>query len=160
MHVSNKFGIHGEVYNPHVSWNDALTHKNYFHTVVHVNKTDPVSAFYPFITAEKFDSRYNKNAKPFLGQHGIENFLRPKPASRTTSKIQKIQTFENVPATVKSNGGLKSRVRPVTTTPVISQTYTHYGGGQDLTSRTMDCTHMSYYQKVVHGCPQRKRGSS
>lgn len=91
LHVSNKFKIHAEVYNPHIAWNDALTHNNYFHATIHVNKTDPVAALYPWVSAEKFDVRYNKKAKPFIAQHGIDNFLQPSSVKSNPSISSKPQ---------------------------------------------------------------------
>jgi hypothetical protein len=86
LHVSNKLRVHAEAYNPHFDWTDAVTRQNYFHATIHVNKTDPVAAFYPLVHAAKRDIRYNKKAKPFMGQHGIDNFLLPevKPAPKPT----------------------------------------------------------------------------
>lgn len=80
MHVSNKFGIHAEVYNPHVDWFSATTFSNYYNTALHVNKTDPVAAFSGYSSFQSVDSRYNKKKAPFLGQHGIDNFVLPPKA--------------------------------------------------------------------------------
>lgn len=151
MHVSNLLNVHAEAYNPHISWNDALTHSNFFHSTVHVNYTDPISTFFPGIRAEKIDARYNKKAKPFMGQHGIDNFILP------ASKKSKFE----IPATSKSKSDqtrIQPRIVPVASHP--SGQYTHYGGGQNLTPLTMDCAHMSHYQKVVHGCPTRVRATA
>jgi hypothetical protein len=77
VHVSNKFGIHAEAYNPHVDWLSASTFGNAYNTALHVNTTDPVAAFWRGMDWQSTDVRYNKKAAPFLGQHGIDNFLLP-----------------------------------------------------------------------------------
>lgn len=147
MHVSNKLGVHAEVYNPHISWNDAGTHTNFFHTNVHVNATDPISTFFPGIRAEHIDVRYNRKAKPFMGQHGIDNFLKSTTKSKTFIPAK-------TPTAPKSNISKTVPVRSVAAHPPISQ-YSNYGGGHDLAPLTMNCSSMSHYQKVLHGCPRR-----
>lgn len=113
LHVSRKFGVHAEAYNPHISWSDAMTHTNYWNATIHVNKTDPVSAFYPWVKAEKTDVRYNKKAKPFLGQHGIDDFLLPLPAKKSTPTAKSKPTLSNpvLPPTVKSKPKMDGYVR-------------------------------------------------
>jgi len=153
LYVSRKFNIHAEAYNPHITWQDAVTHANYYHANVHVNMTDPVAALYPYINAENKDIRYNRKKAPFLAQHGISNFVRKTPA-----QPQKLPVAPTIP---KSNEPPKRiPVRPVVANPAVQNQYTHYAGGQDLTSRTMDCSHMSHYQQVIHGCPRRARASA
>lgn len=154
MYVSKKFNIHAEAYNPHITWQDAVTNANYYHANVHVNMTDPVAALYPYINAEHKDIRYNRKKAPFLAQHGISNFVRKTPA-----QPKKLPT--PTPTIPKSNEAPKRiPIRPVVANPAMQNQYTHYGGGQDLTSRTMDCSHMSHYQQVIHGCPRRARASA
>lgn len=141
MHVSNKFGIHAEVYNPHITWQEAMTHANFFNVGLHVNKTDPVAAFYPWATFQSVDARINKKEKLVVGQHGIDNFL-----------------FKTVPAKPKEapaafipNGISRYMNRPPEQAVKAAQ--------ESMTPHHpayLDCSRMPMYMQIQYGC-QRKR---
>lgn len=137
MHVSNKFGIHAEVYNPHVNWLAAATRENYYHTSLHVNKTDPVAALYPYVAWEQVDSRYNKKAKPFLGQHGIDNFVTTVPKKSKTQPI------------APANGISRYMNRPPDMIKATQQTETNHHPAY------MDCSRMPVYMQVQYGCRRK-----
>lgn len=96
MHVSNKYGVHAEVYNPFINVFDVESHRNFPHTVVHYNVGDPVAVGTPFIHTKKTYYHLNTNPKipslpfpvPFavsgLNQHSIDNLLTPH--SKTSKK--------------------------------------------------------------------------
>lgn len=73
MHVSNKYGLHAHVYNPHVTWSQALTATNYPNVSLHVNASDPVSAFYRGAYFKNVDRRDFGNN--ILEAHGMQNFI-------------------------------------------------------------------------------------
>ena len=76
MHVSNKFGVHAEAYNPFVQWSDAETKASYRHAVVHWNVGDPIGFGIPFIKTKQTRYHYNWHARvPSIGlsQHAITN---------------------------------------------------------------------------------------
>lgn len=89
MHVSNKYGVHAEVYNPFINVFDVESHRNFPHAVVHYNVGDPVAVGTPFIHTKKTYYHLNTNPKipslplpvPFavsgLNQHSIDNLLTP-----------------------------------------------------------------------------------
>ena len=137
LYVSRKNKVHAEVYNPHISWNDALTHNNYFHANIHVNKTDPVAALYPWITAHQIDSRYNKNAKPFLGQHGIDNFIKPVKSipKKTPTAVPVAEHFNSASSVVHAHPFLQ----------VVSKPKIH---------NENECSRMPLEYQLAHGCPQ------
>lgn len=134
MHVSNKYGIHAEAYNPHVDWLAAISRANYYNTALHVNKTDPVAALYPYATFQSVDARYNKKAKPFIAQHGIDNFLNPavKPKPIPSSGMGGISQYTNRPAPVSVQTAQQS------VTP-------HH-------PKYLDCSHMPQYMQIQYGC--------
>lgn len=135
MWVSNKFGVHAEVYNPHVDWEAAMTRANYYNTALHMNVSDPVPGFAGSVDWQSRDVRYNRKALPFIGQHGIENFIRPprlvpKPEPKLNSNG--IRTFMNRPedsVSVPQEG---------------RRAYKHGG----------DCSHMPLYLQIQYGCRQ------
>lgn len=136
LHVSNKFGIHAEVYNPHVDWESSVTHANYFNAALHVNRTDPVAAFYGGASFQSVDVRYNKKAKPFLGQHGIDNFIWTKPSAPTQTKsIPNWISARPAPASVKA---AQQSVTP------------HHPPG-------IDCSRMPRYMQIQYGCQPSRR---
>lgn len=137
MHVSNKFGIHSEVYNPHVDWLAAATRANYYHTTLHVNKTDPVAALYPYASWEQVDARYNKKAKPFLAQHGIDNFV-------TTVPLKS----KEKPAP-PSNGISRYMNRPAEVVKAAQQSVTPHH------PKYLDCSHMPLYMQIQYGCKRK-----
>lgn len=101
MHVSQKYGIHAEAYNPFVSLEDAFEGADYSHSVVHYNAGDPIGFGIPFVTTKHTYYHYNweAGAYPFpipfaisgIKQHGISNLTsdaskpipRPSPPTPT-----------------------------------------------------------------------------
>ena len=134
LHVSNKFGIHAEVYNPHIDWESSITRANYYNAALHVNRTDPVAAFYPGATFQSVDERYNKKAKPFLGQHGIENF------------------FLNKPSTTQPKSD-SNRVSSMSTRPSLTTTKTSQESNNVHHAQNVDCSRMPRYMQIQYGCP-------
>lgn len=139
LHVSNKFGIHAEVYNPHIDWESAVTRTNYYHAALHVNRTDPVAAFYPGATFQSVDARYNKRAAPFLGQHSIDNFI--------WSTLQKKSTNEKPKSDAKPNGilGFINRPQQPTTENAQKSVTPHHPA-------YLDCSRMPLYMQIQYGC--------
>lgn len=135
MWVSNKFGVHAEVYNPHIDWEAAMSRANYYNTALHTNVTDPVAAFAGSVDWQSRDVRYNRKAAPFLGQHGIENFIRPPklvPKPEPKLKSNGIRTFMNRP-----EGSIPMPQAP-------KREYKHGG----------NCSTMPLYLQIQYGCRQ------
>jgi hypothetical protein len=102
MHVSRKYGIHAEAYNPHIDWENAYTHTPYYHVNLHVNESDPVPILAKYIEVKNLDVRYNPKAGWGLPQHGIENFLKPeteidtiKPSPPPPAKLEAPVHFQH-----------------------------------------------------------------
>lgn len=114
LHVSKKYGVYAEAYNPFVQLSQAEESESFPNAVVHWNVGDPVGIGIPFIKTKKTRYHYNWDATikpigPFpiplaiggLAQHGISNLVsknrihkKPKQIPRPTeiprpTKIQK-----------------------------------------------------------------------
>lgn len=143
LHISNKFGVHAEVYNPHIDWESSMTRANYYNAALHVNRTDPVAAFYPGATFQSVDVRYNKKAKPFLGQHAIDNFIWTDQTQQPKSKVNGISQFMNRPATP-----LPAPVKAAQQS--VNPHHPPY----------LDCSRMPRYMQIQYGCEPKGRRAS
>lgn len=134
LHVSKVHGVHAEVYNPHIDWRAAATHENYYNAGLHVNISDPVAALYPWTDYQYKDVRYNRKASFGLGQHGIENFIRPPklvPKEEPKLNANGIRSFMN---------------RPEGSMPVVEPRREMKHGG--------NCSKMPLYLQIQYGCRQ------
>lgn len=78
MYVSKKYNLHAHAYNPHITWSQALTATNFPNVSLHVNASDPVSAFHRGAYFKNVDKRnFGKN---MLEAHGMQNFIDTRPA--------------------------------------------------------------------------------
>lgn len=137
MYVSNKTGVHAEVYNPHVDWEAAATGSNYYNTALHVNVTDPVAMFYGHAHWQSRDVRYNKKKAPFLAQHGIDNFMLPPklvPKPEEKLKPNGIRNFMGRPPSSSSS-----------TIPVKMPKQKEFNHGGN-------CAGMPLYMQLQYGC--------
>lgn len=82
MHVSKKYKVHAEVYNPHITWQNSITGTNYPDVILHVNKYDPVAAFHRGAYFQKVDMKNSKS-------HSINNFIRSPDVSTGPSSLHK-----------------------------------------------------------------------
>jgi hypothetical protein len=102
MHVSRKYKVHAEVYDPHVEWQSAITGTNYPDVALHTNKYDPIAAFYRGAHFQSVDARNSY-------KHSIDNFVRAVPTPQVTS--HQVNPIKVTPPQVIST--------KVTPTPVI-----------------------------------------
>lgn len=92
LDVSRMYGVHAEVYNPHVTWENSLTRTNYYNATLHQNETDPVGIFNikgPDVFTPVHYGIGGKFEGPTYGAtdirrhgygikaHGIDNFVHP-----------------------------------------------------------------------------------
>ena len=75
MEASRKYDVGAHVYNPHTTWTSASSGGYYPQVTLHVNETDPISAFYRGAHFKQVDSRRNG---VLLKAHGLENFIHTK----------------------------------------------------------------------------------
>lgn len=76
LYVSRKYGVNAHVFNPHVSWDEALTHANYKHAHLYFNKTDPVAAFSRGANFKSVTARTDPSHGFGLKQHGIDYWVK------------------------------------------------------------------------------------
>jgi hypothetical protein len=137
MWVSNRTGVHAEVYNPHIDWEAAGSSANYYNTALHVNVTDPVAIYWHRVNWQSRDVRYNKKKAPFFAQHGIDNFMMPPrlaPKAETKPKPNGIRNFMNRPPSSSSS-----------TIPVSMPKQREFNHGGD-------CSRMPLYMQLQYGC--------
>ena len=75
LHVSNKYGIHAEAYNPFISYGEFHFEHEFHYGVIHYNVSDPIAAGVPFIKTKKTYYHFNPKSWPGFGQHGIGNIV-------------------------------------------------------------------------------------
>lgn len=80
LHVSQRYGVKAEVYNPFVHPSETILSlgprpaKGFKDATVHVNVTDPVAMFVPIITRTgKTKYHYDVKRLPSIGQHGLNH---------------------------------------------------------------------------------------
>lgn len=124
MHVSNKYGVHAEVYNPFINVFDVESHRSFPNTVVHYNVGDPVAVGTPFIKTKKTYYHLNTNPKvpsvglpmPFgvsgINQHSIDNLITPHSKSKPKPPIK-----TEVPKPKPTPVVTKPKPTPVVTKP-------------------------------------------
>ena len=90
LHVSQRYGLKAEVYNPYVhpsdTWRARMKHdwdknkgidknlvKGYPDAIIHTNLTDPVALFAPLATARQHNLKYDVKRLPTVFQHGLNH---------------------------------------------------------------------------------------
>lgn len=88
LHVSRKYGINAHVFNPHVSWDAAITNTYYKHAHIYRNITDPVPAFSRGAYFKTVTVKSNPNAGFGIPQHGLSFWVDEfnKKNKKTTGK--------------------------------------------------------------------------
>lgn len=82
LHVSNKYGVRAHVYNPYIMTSQIAQQESFPLATIHTNISDPIAGGTLLVKSKSKDFRYNVKAWPWLGQHGIANFIEPKHAYR------------------------------------------------------------------------------
>jgi hypothetical protein len=72
LYVSRKYGVNAHVFNPHVSWNDAIVSSYYKDAHIYRNVTDPVPAFSRGANFKSTTVKSNPAAGFGFPQHGID----------------------------------------------------------------------------------------
>lgn len=85
LHVSNKFGIHAEAYNPFITFGEYQIENAFDQSVIHYNVSDPVAAGVPFVHTKKTYYHYNTKSWPGFGQHSISNIVEQSKRERKTN---------------------------------------------------------------------------
>jgi pimeloyl-ACP methyl ester carboxylesterase len=82
LHVSNKYGIKAHAFNPYIMSSQIVQQESFPLATIHTNISDPIAGGTLLVESGKKDFRFNTKAWPWLGQHGIANFIEPKHAYR------------------------------------------------------------------------------
>jgi len=82
LYVSNKYGIKAHAFNPYIMTSQIAKQESFPFATIHTNLTDPIAGGTLLVKSNKKDFRYNIKSWPWLGQHGISNFIEARHAYR------------------------------------------------------------------------------